>query len=410
MALGESAADIVALIVEDDPYFLNVFKLQLNQLGIEKVSVADNGARALQRLQSGPSPNLILCDLQMPTMNGIDFLRQLYFESYSGGIVIISGEHAAILESAKELISGYGLNLLGCLSKPVKLEELSAVLSTADAPEPGASAEADSATPCFEPDAAGEIFAQEQFDVAFEPVLNLSSKLPVAALARPCLQGQDPVVFAASGATRKLNHDAQQLHRLLHQFYPLALQLATATPQFHSAWGLAVELPVSLLVSPARLDQLINQVMQAGFKPEQLHIHLAGTIAALDFEILLQATSHLTLKGVSLWAAGHDRGLRELERVLRLPLKGLCVDPVLLQRAAANSSAATFLNQHVALGHARGLLVAAAGVESQAQHDVCKQAGCDLAFGSAVSPGLSADTFAGWAAWHGSQAQTSKSR
>src|SRR3990170_304655 len=69
-------------------------------------------------------PNMIALDLGMPGMDGVELLRFLAEENYSGPVLIISGFDRRVLESAFRLGLALGLNMAGPLEKPVRLEVL----------------------------------------------------------------------------------------------------------------------------------------------------------------------------------------------------------------------------------------------------------------------------------------------
>jgi CheY-like chemotaxis protein len=63
------------LVVDDDRAIRDVIAELLQDQGYD-VSVAENGAQALDVLRLRPTPDLIFLDLQMPVMDGIEFARQ----------------------------------------------------------------------------------------------------------------------------------------------------------------------------------------------------------------------------------------------------------------------------------------------------------------------------------------------
>lgn len=65
----------VVLVVEDEPSLAFIFSEILQGEGIV-THVAGNGREALKLIESTvPNPDLILCDLSMPVMNGLDFIK-----------------------------------------------------------------------------------------------------------------------------------------------------------------------------------------------------------------------------------------------------------------------------------------------------------------------------------------------
>ena len=81
---------IRALIVDDSSVMRKIVERSLRQSGIEleKVVEAANGAEALAALQSNVV-DLILCDINMPVMDGLEFVRQVATVGIAKGVDIV---------------------------------------------------------------------------------------------------------------------------------------------------------------------------------------------------------------------------------------------------------------------------------------------------------------------------------
>jgi two-component system chemotaxis response regulator CheY len=81
---------IRALIVDDSSVMRKIVERSLRQSGIEleKVVEAANGSEALAALQSNVV-DLILCDINMPVMDGLEFVRQVATIGIAKGVDIV---------------------------------------------------------------------------------------------------------------------------------------------------------------------------------------------------------------------------------------------------------------------------------------------------------------------------------
>ena len=68
-----------ALIIDDSSVMRKIIERSLRQAGIDLTSVyeASNGAEALGAVNSNDGVDLILCDINMPVMDGLEFVKQL---------------------------------------------------------------------------------------------------------------------------------------------------------------------------------------------------------------------------------------------------------------------------------------------------------------------------------------------
>src|SRR5206468_12601496 len=74
-------------------------------------------------------PDMVALDLGMPGMDGVELIRFLADQAYRSPVLIVSGFDRRVLESAFRLGEALGLNMVGPIEKPVRLDALEARLS-----------------------------------------------------------------------------------------------------------------------------------------------------------------------------------------------------------------------------------------------------------------------------------------
>ncbi|HEX2721857.1 MAG TPA: response regulator [Gemmatimonadaceae bacterium] len=108
------------LLVEDDEVdVMNVRRAFERNNVSNPVFVAGNGIEALEMLRSGQIPNerrLVLLDLNMPKMNGIEFLHELRADPELASLPVVV---LTTSNDDQDKIDAYNLNVAGYLLKPV---------------------------------------------------------------------------------------------------------------------------------------------------------------------------------------------------------------------------------------------------------------------------------------------------
>jgi len=108
------------LVIDDDKDILNIIKVHIEQYGF-KVFTVTNGKLALDFIKTNGLPDLIICDILMPVMDGWDFLNNFRKEYVNNNIPII------LLSSSKDIdiiLKGYDCGILRYLTKPFNLKKL----------------------------------------------------------------------------------------------------------------------------------------------------------------------------------------------------------------------------------------------------------------------------------------------
>lgn len=118
------------MLIDDEPHILDLSFKTIQKMGYGNITTCHSGQSALEIYrESNDSFDIIICDLNMPEMNGVEFLRHISDENYLGGIILLSSVDERILESAKDLAKARHLNVLGYIVKPLKQETLQSLLS-----------------------------------------------------------------------------------------------------------------------------------------------------------------------------------------------------------------------------------------------------------------------------------------
>jgi len=122
-----------AVIIDDDPMQIEILRDALATLSVSNVQAFSNGGAAIRHLmQVEVPPRVIITDLHMPEIDGVELMSFLKLDHARVPLIIISGAQQSTVTAAERLSSALGLNVLGALQKPISLKALEDLISQAE--------------------------------------------------------------------------------------------------------------------------------------------------------------------------------------------------------------------------------------------------------------------------------------
>jgi CheY-like chemotaxis protein len=119
------------LLVDDDEVDVMTVKRAFARANISNpIFVATNGLEALEMLRKDaipPKRRIVLLDINMPKMNGIEFLRELRADPELQSITVVA---LTTSNADRDRVEAYKLNVAGYLLKPVTFQQFAEVMAT----------------------------------------------------------------------------------------------------------------------------------------------------------------------------------------------------------------------------------------------------------------------------------------
>ncbi|UCF31311.1 MAG: response regulator [bacterium] len=112
-------SDSRVLVVDDDKIILNMIKSGLEEAGYEVIAKS-NGFDALVSLEED-KPDLIIADIMMPRLTGLDLLRAIKNNEATSKIPLI---FISAMDQAKSVQEGLDLGAVDYITKPFKISEI----------------------------------------------------------------------------------------------------------------------------------------------------------------------------------------------------------------------------------------------------------------------------------------------
>ncbi len=387
---------IRVLLLDDDRFMTRLLSRMLASLGCEQVLACDNGHVALTHIAER-APDLILCDLNMPEMDGLEFVRHLVERQYTGSLVLVSGESDRMLQTAEGLVRAHRLNLLGRLHKPVSLEALAALLERWSPPKQMRQRPATKVYPAAEVAAA---IANGELLNHYQPMVELASGKVLGA--ETLVRWKHP---AAGTVLPDQFIGVAEEHHLIDDLTAAVLRAAMGQSRAWHAAGLDLRVSVNLsmdnLISLTFPEFISGLVRELDVKPDQLVLEVTESRLARDLRVPLEVLSRLRLKRFGLSIDDFGTGHSSFTQLHDFPFGELKVDRSFVHGAADDATRRAIYEASLGVARRLHMEVVAEGVEDLTDWNFVRRSGCDLAQGYFIARPMPADQLPGWiATWH----------
>jgi len=387
--------NIRVLLLDDDKFMLEFVSHLLRELGVDEIFVAEDGKAGLFVLSTQiEAVDLLICDIEMPGMDGIEFLRHIADQRYSGKIVLFSGVDADLLKAVERLAVVRGLTVIGTLLKPVTMGALAEILEKLDLPV-YRSANFFKLRQVFDAEDIKRALLTDQFTVFFQPKISAVSRrvTSVECLAR--WQHGKYGYISPDNFISIIEHND-----LINDFTRNILKKSVQQLDLWLQQGL--DLKISVNVSMENLDRFnLPEIYQEAVQNSNVPINrviLEITEGKLgkDFAQSLDILTRIRLKGFGLSIDDFGTGYASMETLKYMPFTELKIDRIFAHNATQDPATRVILESCIKLGKAFGLNVVVEGIETEADCELVAQLGCDEIQGYFIAQPMLAEEFTRW--------------
>ncbi len=388
------------LVAEDGAFIRGVMSQLLKGLGVIHVTFATNGNEALEIVRGGELPvDVVLCDLQMPDMDGVELVRHAAEFPRPPAFAYISGAHAAMLSAAADLARNRGISVLGTIGKPASRAAIAAILDRYLATPAATRSGADVMKASFLPTAADveAALVGDQFELFYQPKVDVRSenlggfealirwRHPEAGLIPP-------------GAFIALAERGSVIGPLTDWVIAAALRTTAQWSAAGLATKVSINLSVNTLVDLSFPDRIAAQARQAGVDPRRIILEITESGAFNNSANTLDILARLHLKGFALSIDDFGTGFSSMEQLRRVPFTEMKIDRAFVHGAARDRRMHAILESSAGLARNLGMSIVAEGAETAEDIGAIKGIGIDLVQGFYYGRPMTADDAFKWAA------------
>lgn len=362
------------LVIDDEPDIGKFIGMVAEELDLEVVvtSNSDEFWNAYRVFD----PSIIVLDLLMPEVDGVELLRMLAKCRCQAHIMVASGADTKVLATARLLGVDHGLNMLGTLRKPVRLQNLRTMLRKVFKEEQTISE-----------DDLRQAIEDDQLIVHYQPKADLGSTrlwhiTACEALVRwehprygTLMPGEFIPLAESSGIILPLTNCV--LRKVMEQ-----LRLWNEDGLVLSV---SVNIAPQLLSDLALPDQISGLVKEFDTDPSRLILEITESGAMTDTALTMDILTRFRLKGFGLSIDDFGTGYSSLVQLHRMPFNEMKIDRSFVGEIGVNGEAEKIVRSIVDLGHNLGLSLCAEGIETQEALRFLRSLGCETAQGYLIS-------------------------
>lgn len=386
------------LVIEDHNFQRKAVVHMLHSLAVQEVWQANNGKQALDliRAEQARPLDIVLCDLDMPEMDGMEFFRHLAQHQPGISTIILSGMDGALITSVEKMASSYGLTLLGAVEKPLSLEHLETLLaahhqhslarSTYQFPTTLTPKRSD-----FTLQEVMQAVEAKQIQPFLQPKVAMQSGLVVGAeaLAR-WVHPQYGLI--APDAFIPLLERSDNMEGLTFLMLESTARAGLMLREQGFALDLSVNLSVSSLRDTSLAERITRVVLNSGIEPKHIIFEVTESAAMTSVAEALENLARLRMRGFGLSIDDYGTGFSSMQQLTRVPFTELKIDKSFVSDSA-NPSSRVVVESSIQMARKLRVRSVAEGVEKREEWDMLHAMGCDVAQGYFIAKPMALEDF-----------------
>jgi EAL domain-containing protein (putative c-di-GMP-specific phosphodiesterase class I)/ActR/RegA family two-component response regulator len=381
------------MVIEDQTVQRKIAVRMLHNLGIEEVQEAEDGMQALMLMAGGPvGPHVVLSDLRMPGMDGIEFLRELGQTRPTTSVVLASALEPSMIGAAEAVARAEGLDVLGTLQKPLTPDKLGHVLRRYVPPEDRHSL---TFTCPLEHGELEQAIAEGCIYAEFQPRIRISDNEITGAEAlarwRHAERGRVP-----PSEFIPMAEECGLIDSLTWVMLDQAMTQASHWKRLGESWTVSVNLSLHYLGYNGVADRIASLAERHGVEPQRIVLEVTESLASTRAASVIANLARLRMRGFGIAIDDYGTGYASLAQLSQIPFSELKVDRSFVHGASERPTLRALLTSCLELARQLKLESVAEGVEQAADLAMLRQLGCDEVQGYLIARPMPADQLGAW--------------
>lgn len=384
------------LVIDDDPAVRQVIAGIGRAVGFEVTGCEGDDASLDDCL--GRTADLIILDLVMPVVDGIEVIERLGENHSSARLVLVSGQDRRVLASASRLATACGLKVAAVFAKPFSAADLRTCLTE----QKGAITGGDTARlrripPDIRSARIEQALQAQEIVLHYQPQVSVDTLewLGVEALVR--WQHPEFGLLTPDTFVPLVERNADLTRRFTHYILRAAAQQIVPPESVGGFTGrVGINVTADVLAAADFPNQLIALLDQAGLARERVVLEVTETTLPSEPVKALAIQTRLRMRGVSLAVDDFGTGHSSLERLHTFPMDELKIDLNFVRESTSDPEARAIVHNSIALSRDLRVRCVAEGVENVESLRLLSKLRCGYAQGYFIGRPMPACELGRW--------------
>jgi len=345
------------------------------------------------------SNDVILLDLNMPDVDGIEVIRILAKNNCQARLILISGHDKSVLHSAEQLARARSLNVIASFTKPIAIERLQGFLKKIVLNV--------SQSKNTRPD-SDVIPSVEELQRAItlrELILHYQPKIDICTGE---LTGVEALVRWQHPERGLIYPDLfislAEENGLIGELTALVISMSMEQNRKWQDNGLTTQISVNVsadnITSLSLPEQLTDMLSDNQLDPQMLTLEVTESALMSELVTSLDILTRLRMKGFGLSIDDFGTGYSSLSQLHKIPFTELKIDQSFVMSMCNDNESRAIVKTCILLGHELNMKVVAEGVETEGVLRMLNTLGCDIAQGYHISRPIPEHELLEWSRTH----------
>jgi len=371
------------LFILDDDLIFSALLVDISQSICADIEVFSDPLLFMEK--SFSASDIIILDIKMPKMDGVEILRQLAIKECQANIILISGFDSGVLHSTSMLANELGLNIVAQISKPVQPQQIQDILKSIKVEKDNTLKPINAEVPktnkyCFSKKNIQSALKDNQMVLFYQPQIDLKNNklIGVEALVR-WKHPKYGIIYPNDFIP--LIQEYQLLELLTDKVIRLAIEQEKMFKSYGYNFIISINICASNVTSltlPETIEDLINN---AELQPSMICFEVTESELMGELISSMDTLTRMRIKGFKLSIDDFGTGYSSLLQLYRIPFNELKIDQSFIKSLMISPESKIIVDTCITLAHKLGMSVVAEGIEDSETLNELAKMGCDVGQG-----------------------------